>query len=205
MLIELSNVSKRFGRDTLFSPLTYRFESPGHYAILGSNGSGKSTLLKMLSGYVRPTTGKITYALGNRLVENQHLPNEISFSSPYITLPDELRLEELVSLHFSLRSSIASVSPLAVLDHVGLAGHLRQYMGHLSSGMLQRVKLALAFATSGSLLLLDEPVANLDPTGSSLFSEWLRTYSLNRLVIIASNHQEAEINSCNNLLTLGPF
>jgi ABC-type nitrate/sulfonate/bicarbonate transport system, ATPase component len=131
--------------------------------IVGPSGTGKSTLLRLMCGLLKPTTGKV-YFRGEELKSpNQKI--SMMFQSPNL-LP-WLTILENVKLPLLSRKDMTEEEKeelaMRFLDLVGLSGYAYAYPRELSGGMQQRVALARALVVLPDLLLLDEPMSNLDP------------------------------------------
>ena len=192
-LITLNNVSKKFGSNWIFRGVSAEFLAGRKYAITGANGSGKSTLLKVLAGIITPNAGEVRFAF-------EDVYQHISFSAPYMDLPEELTLHELFKFHQNIRR--LSISQQAFMAEVQLEGdkEIRNY----SSGMKQRLKLAFAFFTESKILLLDEPSATLDEHWNNWYLKTVQQVAPERLVIISSNIP-AEYVFCDLTLDVGQF
>jgi NitT/TauT family transport system ATP-binding protein len=131
--------------------------------IVGSSGTGKSTLLRLMCGLLKPTKGKV-YFRGEELKSpNQKI--SMMFQSPnllpWLTILENVKLP-LVSRKDMTEEEKEELA-MRFLDLVGLSGYAYAYPRELSGGMQQRVALARALVVLPDLLLLDEPVSNLDP------------------------------------------
>ena len=160
MEIILDKVSKRFNQDWLFKDLNYRFCVPLSYAITGPNGSGKTTLLKIISGMMPCTFGKIIYQQSNVSVDPDSFYKYISFVAPYMELPEELTLNEFLKFHFGLKPNSEGLSSRDIAVRAALEHALGKPLHTFSSGMKQRVKLALGLFSSTPVLFMDEPTTN---------------------------------------------
>ncbi|HPI54420.1 MAG TPA: ABC transporter ATP-binding protein [Chitinophagaceae bacterium] len=199
MKLELQHITKRFGKEHILNEISYVFETPGSYAILGSNGSGKSTLLQVISGYLMPSSGQVTYSINGKALNPDHVFEEVSFCAPYLELIEEMSLHEFLSYHFKFKPSLRSVDD--IIEYIGLTKASHKQISNFSSGMKQRVKLAQAIFSKTALLLLDEPCSNLDTAGYELFQKMIDDFGRQRLFIIASN-DPLEYSSCQTLLPL---
>jgi NitT/TauT family transport system ATP-binding protein len=131
--------------------------------IVGSSGTGKSTLLRLMCGLLKPTKGKV-YFRGEELKSpNQKI--SMMFQSPnllpWLTILENVKLP-LVSRKDMTEEEKEELA-MRFLDLVGLSGYAYAYPRELSGGMQQRVALARALVVLPDLLLLDEPMSNLDP------------------------------------------
>ncbi len=201
MTIVLTQAGKRFGYEWIFRGITYRFESGMCYGVCGPNGSGKSTLMRVLSGHLSLSKGKISFEESGRFLEPNVVYRRVSMAAPYIELIEELTLSELVHFHEQMRPFRNHLKAEAVLDLLCLKGAHHKAIRFFSSGMKQRVRLALAICTEAPLLLLDEPTTNLDAAGARWFAELLQAHSAGRLIVIASNIPE-DLRSCTHTLSI---
>ncbi|RZK50623.1 MAG: ABC transporter ATP-binding protein [Pedobacter sp.] len=203
MQIILEEVGRRFNKEWIFKELNYSFDKGGRYAILGPNGSGKSTLLSVLMGVLTPSSGSIKY-LNPDEVPVEDVFKEISFAGPYLDLIDDFTLVETIDFHFQFKSPIPSFDKSALLSLLGLENSADKALKYFSSGMKQRTKLALAFCSECSLLVLDEPTSNLDAQGVQWYQELLNNFSKDRTLIIGSN-VPYEYESCEHKLWINDF
>ncbi len=195
--IRLSNISKKFGSTWIFKNVSIEFEAGKKYAITGPNGSGKSTLLKIIAGIVTPHEGKIEVYNNKLSLSPDEIFKKISFCSPYMELPEELTLTELLTFHTNIRPISIQNNQLINELEIEPDKEIRNY----SSGMKQRLKLALAFYTQSSILLLDEPASTLDEHWMSWYLKTVQAVSAGKILIISSN-MAAEYAFCNNILNI---
>ncbi|MFN0015288.1 MAG: ATP-binding cassette domain-containing protein [Saprospiraceae bacterium] len=187
MTIQLTDAGKRFRFDWIFRGLHYRFQSGGRYALVGPNGSGKSTLMKVLSGHLSLSRGNIVFEENGKALDSDVVYRRMSYAAPYIELIEELTLGEAVQFHARLRPLLPGLSAETMYELLGLPRTRNKELRFFSSGMKQRVKLALAICTDAPVLLLDEPTTNLDQNTVRWFKNLLETYIGERLLVIASN------------------
>lgn len=199
--IRLEHIGRRFNRDWIFRKLDYTFVSGGRYAILGPNGSGKSTLLRVISGALTPSEGTIVYQRLGKQVPVEDIFRDLAIAAPYMELIEEFTLREMLGFHFKHKKTLAGTDPRHVADYIGLGNSMDKPLRFFSSGMKQRVKLALACFSESSILLLDEPIVNLDHRAIQWYHQLLEDTVRERLLIICSN-QEEEYRTCAHHLTL---
>jgi ABC-type multidrug transport system ATPase subunit len=185
--ISVENLGKKFNREWIFRDLSFTFQSGQTYAITGPNGSGKSTLLQILWGQMPPSLGKVKYTSANGEMPSEEIYQQISVATPYLDLIDEFTLSEQLRFHFRLKSSRYAMSEVEMLEKMNLLHARNKYISNLSSGMKQRVKLALAFFSQAEVVFLDEPGTNLDNQAFEWYGEQLQNLPDNALVFIASN------------------
>jgi ABC-type multidrug transport system ATPase subunit len=189
--IKVSDLSKRFNREWIFKNLNYSFESGNTYAITGPNGSGKSTLLQILWGQMPPTSGTLSFQKNGKAIEAEVLHEHLTIATPYMDLIDEFTLTEQLQFHFKLRKMRNGLSVDQMIDTMYLNDSRHKAIGNFSSGMKQRVKLALAFLTQADVVFLDEPSTNLDSQAFDWYLRMLKGLPGGIITIIASN-QPAE-------------
>ena len=197
MQISLQQASKKFNKEWIFRNLDYTFELGQHYALIGNNGSGKSTLLQIIAGYTTLTKGNIDWS------ENDHTTifKQLSFVAPSLELIEEFTALEQFNFHATFKSFQASISVHDILDRIGLKKSAHKQIRYFSSGMKQRLKLALAILSDTPLLLLDEPYSNLDKEGYKLYAEMIDQFAKHKLIIVGSNEPQ-EYAFCSKQLNL---
>ena len=187
MTIQLQNIGKRYRLEWIFRGLTGAFHAGERWAILGPNGSGKSTLLKVFSGHLTPSKGDIFFENQGVRVKEEAIYKKISYAAPYIELIEEFTLEEALRFHAKLKPFLPGFTPASIYDLLALPRSRQKEIRFFSSGMKQRLKLALAICSDTPVLLLDEPATNLDVQGVEWYKNLISEYAANRLVVIASN------------------
>lgn len=203
--IQIDGVGKKFGSEWIFRNLFYEIQPNDKIVILGGNGSGKSTLLQVISGYITPNEGAISYTFEGKLIEPDQLKNYISFASPYLQLIEDFTLSETIE-HANLFKSFANKLSVKDVIEITQLGHAKKkYIKQFSSGMKQRLKLGLAVLSDTPLLLLDESVSNLDKEAINWYRQLITNYSNNRTIIVCSNNIEDEYFFCTKQLDVTNF
>lgn len=203
MVIELSQISKRF-RSWIFKDISYRFEAGLVYGIAGSNGSGKSTLLQIISGFMTPTKGELTYLRGDTRLLAEEYNTTISYAAPYVSLIEEFTVREAIEFQFRCRSDQAQIPVEQILSQSLLKDYQDRFLNQLSSGLMQRLKLALAIMSNSEVLLLDEPTSFLDEKSRRWFEDQLARHRHDRLIMIATNDLQ-DIDLCEKVLDVELF
>lgn len=205
-ILTARNLAKRYGRSKLALTGVDLEVRPGVITMLvGPNGAGKSTLMKAWVGFERPTQGSVTVAgidpwqRGGRAQALAHLGYVPQTSALY----RELTIAEHVSLAAAVRPAFDSQLALRRLDDLGLDPVQR--IGHLSGGQQAQVSLALALAAGGEVLILDEPLAALDPLARREFLYLLRAaVAAHELSAIISSHVVSDIEQAgDDIIVLG--
>jgi ATP-binding cassette subfamily F protein uup len=175
VLFTLSDVSKTYGDDTLFSELSVDFKAGEHLGLIGSNGSGKSTLLKLIAGETLPDSGEI---VSHRTCRTVYLPQE-----------DRLNPEQTVET--ALFDSLANLSMdererhRRVNQALGKGGFVdtNVLVSTLSGGWRKRLAITRSLCMDPDLLLLDEPTNHLDIHGILWLEQILSTASFSFVVV----------------------
>ncbi len=204
MKIHLEHIGRRFNREWIFRDVNYVFESGSSYAILGANGAGKSTILQVISGSLSSSEGTISYTREGVLLNPENVFEYLSMAAPYLELIEELTLRELIDFHFRFKKYRSGLDRDLMIDLMGLKHSEHKAIKNFSSGMKQRVKLALAFCSDTDMILLDEPASNLDQQGLEWYLSLVEKYSADRILIICSN-QIQEYSFCKNQLNVADY
>lgn len=175
--------------------------------ILGGNGSGKSTLLQVISGFVTPNEGTITYAetQSGNLMPPEEIRKVISFASPYLQLIEEFTLREIVEHTAFLKPFKGNITINDFITRVELQAAENKFIRQFSSGMKQRLKLALAILADTPVLLLDEPVSNLDKNAIEWYKGMIQENTSNRTVVVCSNAITDEFFFCDKELDVTDY
>ena len=201
MEVRLQQVSKRFVYDWIIKDLSADFASNSTTGINGINGSGKSTLIKMISGWLSPSKGNISYRLSDKEVKRDDIYTHLSIVAPYTDIIVEYDLREMYQFHTQFKTLQGVEGYKHFEDIVKLKGQKGKPLQYYSSGMKQRVQLALAVLTDSRLLLLDEPTSFLDSANKQWFYELLQQRLADRTTIISSNDLE-DFQYCERVLEL---
>lgn len=199
MKIKVENLSKRYNYQVVYKALTCEFVAGMSYAILGANGSGKSTLVKNLIHYITPTEGNVKWLKdGKKLhIDQTHL--HFSIVAPYTEVLEELTLLEFFKFNFKFKKPLFSIED--IIERIGLTPHRNKAISLFSSGMKQRVKLALNLYADVEVLLFDEPTMNLDEEGIAWYQSELAKIKKERIIIIASNDLK-EFDHCDEQINI---
>ena len=204
MKIILEQIGRRFNREWIFKNVNYTFETGRSYAILGANGSGKSTLLQVISGSLTSSEGIVNYFNNEVEVDIENVFPELSLAAPYLDLIEEFSLSEHIDFHFQFKKFRKGYDKTSLIALLNLMHSEHKALKNYSSGMKQRVKLALAFCSDTKVLLLDEPTSNLDQQGIEWYRSLISRFSTDRLLIICSN-QEHEYSFCGERINVEDY
>ena len=193
--IEIQNVVKRFGAVTALDGVSFEVARGELFFLLGPSGCGKTTLLRILAGLEKPDTGNLLF--NGRDVAGL-APHErgapMVFQNyalwPHLTVGENIAFG-LVERRM-LRSEITQRLE-SVMDRVGLKGMADRLPGQLSGGQQQRVVLARALVLNPQVILLDEPLSNLDAKlRAEMREEIERLHATTRITFIYVTHDQVE-------------
>jgi ABC-2 type transport system ATP-binding protein len=190
-VIEVENLSKRFGKTQAVAGLSFRVEPGTITGFLGPNGAGKSTTLRSVLGLVHPDAGSavvlgVPYRQLDRPLHRVGAVLEASEVHPGRTGRNHLRvLATAAGLPLSRVDEVLSLVELT-------AGGKRRVKGY-SLGMRQRLGLAAAMLGDPEVLVLDEPANGLDPAGIRWLRDLLRALAAEGRTILVSSHVLAEV------------
>jgi ABC-type multidrug transport system ATPase subunit len=192
MEIRLEGIGKKFRNEWIFRNVSLELGSGESCAILGRNGSGKSTLLQIISGAAHPTSGNVTYRAGGNEIPVTQVFRKLAMVAPYLEIIEDFTLSEMLDFHFAFKSPLPGISKERIREVLALNTTSTKPIRQYSSGMKQRVKLALALFSDVPLLLLDEPTMNLDSSGVEWYLTLVKEYTRDRTLIICSNQHDLE-------------
>ncbi|MER3432545.1 MAG: ABC transporter ATP-binding protein [Leptolyngbya sp. ERB_1_1] len=173
ILLQLDNISKRFSDTPVVDAVSLKLRQGELLSLLGASGCGKTTLLRLIAGFERPQSGSIELAGQEVAGANRWLPPEqrdigMVFQDyalfPHLTVVQNVGfgLKKSRRKRASYPTQQAKKLIAEAIDQVGLSGLEKRYPHELSGGQQQRVALARALAPQPALILLDEPLSNLD-------------------------------------------
>ena len=194
MLIQTFSVTKRYGRKTVLEDVSFGLDTGEVVGLIGPNGAGKSTLIKLISGLIYPTSGKVM--VNGYDVHSQHkiafrnFGAIIEWPSFYADLTARQNLDLL-----SGGSGAAYQERLKdVISLVGMERHLNSKVNTFSTGMKQRLGIALALLPDSRVIILDEPTNGLDPGGIVEIREIIREFNRRYgTTVLVSSHLLGEI------------
>lgn len=189
IILETKRLCKTFKKQEAVKEVSISVQRNSIYGLLGPNGAGKSTLLKMITGMLRPTSGKVFFdghkwsrkdlsKIGSLiesapLYENLTAKENLKVRTTVLGLPDS-RIDEVLSI-------------------VELKDTGKKRAGQFSMGMKQRLGIAIALLNNPKLLILDEPTNGLDPFGIQELRELIRSFPSKGITVILSSHILSEV------------
>jgi ABC-2 type transport system ATP-binding protein len=189
-VIVADQLSKRYGSRLAVDGVSFEVASGEVLGLLGPNGSGKTTILRMLTGYVRPSSGTAQVAGFDVVQEGLEARRYIGYVPEDVPLYTHMRVDAFLAFmgrlkglaRSPLHNSIAAVCKRLELSHVQ-----RTAIGRLSRGYRQRVAIAQALLNNPPLLILDEPTNGLDPRQIIAIRQLIHTLAATHTIVITSH------------------
>ncbi len=202
MKVEARDLGKKFGKTWLFRHLDFSFEAPNKYAIIGPNASGKSSLLRLIAGFSEASEGELQHTQNNQLVDELEWFRHLSIASPILELELLFSLREYLELYSKMKPFRNAPNLEELARDFGLEDSLDKELGDFSSGMMQRLRIGLAMAADTDLVLLDEPLSNLDAKAAKWYENYVTSQMGKRLIIVFSNAKKQEYTFCTEHLNI---
>lgn len=205
MEIKIENITKRFTRGrrefTVLDNLSATIPDKRFVVITGDSGVGKSTLLNILSGLMRPTSGKVLYEdkeitglndrdLSSLRIKYLGIVNQSSDLISYLTLEENLKLSREIS------GREGEDETDKVLERLGLEDLKSSYPEEMSGGEIKRAAIARAILISPEVLIMDEPTANLDRKNVRNVLSLLKEQQDKGKTVVISSHEEEALEYC---------
>lgn len=192
--IEINNLSKNYGKFTVFKNINATIKSGSITAILGPNGSGKSTLVKCILGMVRPSDGHISIN-GSRVDHDNKYRKNIGYMPQSAKFPENLSAKDIEGMLIGLRNPERGEidDELIMSFKLERDGHLEKPTGILSGGTRQKINAFLAFLFDPHILILDEPTVELDPISSGRLKEKIFKEKRKGKTILMPSHIISEV------------
>jgi ABC-2 type transport system ATP-binding protein len=199
-VIETSGLGKRYHQTWALRECTLAIPAGHVAALVGPNGAGKTTLLNLAVGLATPTAGVVT-VLGGRPAGSPTALDGIAFVAQDTPLYKNLSVSDMMHLTRNLNRHFDRGYALARLDELGIP--VKRKAGKLSGGQQAQLALTLALARRPQLLVLDEPLANLDPLARHDFmATVMATVAEDGMSVVLSSHVLAELERVADYLIL---
>ena len=189
-MIEAQNLTRQFGGFTAVAGVSFAVPEGEIVGILGPNGAGKTTTIRMITGFLPPSSGRVTLGGRDLFGDDVAVRRDIGYLPENVALYPEMRVEEYLTYRgrlermdrAALRRRLAEVVERCLLGEVR-----RQIIGTLSKGYRQRVGLAAAILHDPKVLVLDEPTVGLDPKQIVAIRELIRELGQKHTLLLSTH------------------
>ncbi len=185
-ILKADSLVKRFGNITAVDGISFEIHRGEIFGFLGPNGAGKTTTIKMMSGLLKPDSGKVT-------IGNSDNRKSIGICPQHIVIWDNLTCLEQVKFlgkMYDMPSDRVRERANELLEALGLYSVKDRLARYLSGGMKRRLNIALALVHSPDIVFLDEPQAGLDPQSRVLVREFIRAIRETTTVVLTTHDME---------------
>ena len=190
-VIVVNNVHMHFRRADALQGVNLSIEPGTVFALLGENGAGKTTLIRILTGFQKPTSGKVTVCGLNPAEQPDKLRRQIGYVSDSPSLYGWMTVDQIGGFAASLYDEHFLPRYRRSIADYAIDAH--QKIKHLSKGQRAKVALSLSLAHDPSLLVLDEPTSGLDPKVRKSFLESMIDRAATGQTVFLSSHQISEV------------
>jgi Cu-processing system ATP-binding protein len=190
-MIEIKNITKRFGKLEVLNDVNLTFNSGECIALIGPNGCGKTTLIKSILGMVIPSKGDVLFDQKSILGKYKYREN-IGYMPQMGRYPDYMTIGQIIEMMKKIRNSNQELDEDLIKDFE-LEKIFDKPMRTLSGGTTQKVSATLAFLFNPDVLILDEPTAGLDPLASEILKEKIIKEKEKGKLILITSHLLSEL------------
>jgi len=189
-MIKIDNLTKKFGSTLSLDGVTLRFNRDDSIALMGANGAGKTTLIRSILGYYHPTSGLILVNGFNPSKQREEVLKDISFV-PQLPPPIKLNLDELIG-YVEKSTDVEREKILYYANEMKLdiKSNIYKSFFKLSGGMKQKLLIAISLARESSIMIFDEPTANLDPKARADFYRLLEGRGRDKILLFVTHRVE---------------
>ena len=200
-IVKVENVTKYFKQEKVFDDVNMNLETGHIYGIVGKNGAGKTVLFKIIAGFIKPSSGKVTVA-GKIIGVDRDFPDSLGliietpgFLSQYNAYQNLLYLA-------NINNKISKEDIKEAIRMVGLDPDSNKKVGKFSLGMRQRLGIAQAIMENPNLIILDEPMNGLDKKGIEDVKELLLKLKGDGKTILMASHYAEDMEICDEVFQM---
>ena len=189
MKVKVDKLGKRYGFQFVVRNINLDIYCGSMLGLSGRNGAGKSTMMQMIAGFLSPSEGTIAYTIDTEEILRESVYKYISYTAPYIELPQRVTIEELLN-HYKIFKNVSIEKYEDFLQFCEIEDQNEKFIENFSSGMKQKIALGINLITDAHLSLFDEPTSYLDSHAKDWFYTKLKQIKGQKTIVIASNDQD---------------
>jgi ABC-2 type transport system ATP-binding protein len=198
--LKAENLCKSFNGFLAVDNLTVEIESGEIFGLLGPNGAGKTTSIKMITGLLKPDSGKIEFNIETG--EGQNNRHNVGLCPQELVLWNNLTCTEqlvFIAEMYNVPNQLARERARNLLEKIGLSDKSKKLVKTLSGGMQRRMNLIMALMHDPPVLVLDEPEAGLDPQSRVMVRDFIFSLSKNKTVIFTTHNMDEADRLCDRI------
>ena len=190
LMIKVNNLTKKFGQNISLDNVSCRLNKNDYIALMGANGAGKTTLIRSILGYYHPDSGNVLIDGKDPIKERIEVLKNISFV-PQLPPPIKLSIEELIN-YVSTSSGVDGelIKHYSNEMKLDIGSNMHKSFFKLSGGMKQKLLIAISLAKKSSIIIYDEPTANLDPKARDDFYRLLKQNEEDKVLLFVTHRLE---------------
>ncbi len=201
-IISVENLTKRFGSFTAVDNISFDVCKGEIFGFLGANGAGKTTAMKMLSGLLKPSSGKGTVAGFDIYNQSEKIKENIGYMSQKFALYDDLKVWENIRLYAGIygvpKKEIESKTAV-LLEKLGFQSERNTLVKSLPLGWKQKLAFSVSVIHNPGIVFLDEPTGGVDPITRRNFWEMIYQASDQGITVFVTTHYMDEAEYCNRV------
>jgi len=198
--LKADNLRKTFNEFVAVESLSIEIEKGEIYGLLGPNGAGKTTTIKMITGLLKPDSGRVLFNDEKVIRENHR--QQVGLCPQDLVLWNNLTcFEQLVFIAkmYNVSEPVARKRAVELLERIGLSDKRKKLVKTLSGGMQRRMNLLMALMHDPEILILDEPDIGLDPQSRVMVREFIRSLSKTKTVILTTYNMDEADRLCDRI------
>ena len=189
--LETHQLAKHYGDVRALQHCSLHVDSGEVFGLLGPNGAGKSTLLRLLMGFLRPSAGWARIAGHDCYQQSVEVHRQVAYLPGDVRLFRGMHARQMLQFFTKIRGITDTSKAEAIAEHLDL--RLDARVSQMSTGMRQKLALAVTLAAETPLVILDEPTANLDPNVRAKVGELVRAIREEGRSVLFSSHVLSEV------------
>ena len=198
--LQIQNLTKQFGNLTAVNNISFDICKNEIFGLLGPNGAGKTTAIKMITGLLKPDSGRVL--INGETTDRPDYRQHVGLCPQELVLWNNLTcLEQLVFIAemYNVPHSVALKRAKELLERIGLSEKRKKLVKTLSGGMQRRMNLLMALMHDPEILILDEPEAGLDPQSRVMVREFISSMSKTKTVIFTTHNMDEADRICDRI------
>lgn len=199
-LVVTNELTKRFGAFTALGGCSMSIDRGEVHGLLGPNGAGKTTLIRLLMGFLRPTSGTATIGGLDCHRDSVEVHKRVAYVPGDARLFRAMRGRDVLKFFAEVRGLESVDRAMSLADRLKL--DVRRFVGFMSTGMRQKLALAVTMSAETELMILDEPTANLDPNVRGEVMDMILEAKAAGQTVLFSSHVLSEVEETSDRVTI---